>query len=181
VAATATETGVPAEHGTFPPFDFTTYAPQLFWLAITFVILFVMLERFVLPRVGAVLKARARKIAGDLDAAERMRKDAQAALAAYEAALAGARTRAVAMLAEARGALKSEIDKRRAEVDAELGRQIAAAEAEIAGAHARALKSVRAVALEVAGDIVAKVLNERAPPAALAHAVDAELGETQAA
>jgi F-type H+-transporting ATPase subunit b len=179
---TTSEIGASHEaKGAFPPFDFTTFVPQLFWLAIAFTFLYVMLERVALPRIAAVLKARAGKIAGDLNTAERLRKDAEAALKAYEMSLAEARVRAAHVAGEARAALKAEIDKRRKEVDAELGRQIAAAEAEIASARRRALEAVRGVAVDVAGEVVAKVLNEHATPAALARAVDAELKEPAAA
>lgn len=167
--------------GAFPPFDFTTFVPQLFWLAIAFTVLFVSLERLVLPRIASVLRARAQKVAGDLNTAERLRKDAEAALKAYEKAIAEARARAQAHAAEARLALKTEIDKRRGEVDAELARQIAAAEADIRQARARAIEAVRGVAVDVAGEVVAKVMNERPTPAVIARAVDAELGKLQAA
>jgi len=177
---TTAEVGHEAK-GAFPPFDFTTFVPQLFWLAIAFTILFVALERLVLPRIASVLRARAAKVAGDLNTAERLRKEAEAALKAYEKAMAEARARAQAHAAEARLALKAEIDKRRGEVDTELARQIAAAETDIRAARARAVEAVRGVAVEVAGEVVAKVMNERPTPASLARAVDAELGKLQAA
>jgi F-type H+-transporting ATPase subunit b len=179
---TTAEVGASHEaKGAFPPFDFTTFVPQLFWLAIAFTFLYVMLERVVLPRIASVFQSRAGKIAGDLNTAERLRKEGEASLGAYERSLAAARARAAGVGVDARAALKAEIDKGRAQVDAELGRQIAAAEAEIASARRRAIESVRAVAVDVAGEVVAKVLNERATPAALARAVDAELKELAAA
>jgi F-type H+-transporting ATPase subunit b len=177
---TTAEVGHEAK-GAFPPFDSTTFVPQLFWLAIAFTILFVALERLVLPRIASVLRARAQKVAGDLNTAERLRKEAEAALKAYEKAIAEARARAAGFAAENRTALKAEIDKRRSEVDRELARQIASAEADIRAARARAVEAVRGVAVEVAGEVVAKVMNERPSPAALARAVDAELGKLQAA
>ena len=53
-----TETGVPAEHhggGVFPPFDSSTYASQLLWLAITFVVFFVLMQKVIAPRIGRQL------------------------------------------------------------------------------------------------------------------------------
>jgi len=165
----------------FPPFDFTTFAPQLFWLAIIFAFLYVMLEKVALPRVAAVLKAREGKIAGDLDAAERLRKEAEAALAAYEKAIAEARGRAGTIAAETRAALKAETDKAKTQTDMDLAAQVERAEADIAQARARALQAVRAVAVDVSGEVVSKVLGERVPAAALMRAVDDELGSAVAA
>ena len=159
----------------FPPFDPTTFAPTLFWLAITFTILYVMLERSLLPRIKTVIGERAAKITGDLNAADQMRRDADAALQAYERAIAEARARAVQISGEARLAIKAETDKQRAAVDAELALQVEAAERRIAEAKTRALSGLRSVAIEVAGAIVEKVLNERASIAELGRAVDEEL------
>ena len=181
MAETTSEVGAAGAKHDFPPFDFTTFAPQLFWLAIIFAFLYVTLERVALPRVAAVLKARGDKIAGDLNTAERVRKDAAASLAAYEKTLAEARGRAAALAAETRQALKAEIDKAKAQTDAELAAQVERAEEGIAAARQRAIEAVRGVAVDVAGAVVAKVLNEQAAPAVLARAVDAELSSAVAA
>ena len=173
---THTETGAPPAKGTnFPPFDATTFIPQLFWLAVAFTLLYVGLERMALPGIERVIHDRKKRIAGDLDAAQRLRKEADAALKAYEKSMADARTQANAMTSEAHGAIKTEADKQRAQVDAELAKSVEAAEAQIADAKKRAIAGVRAVAIEVAGAIVEKVLRERPSAAELSRVVDDEL------
>ena len=173
---THTETGAPPPKGTnFPPFDATTFIPQLFWLAVAFTLLYVALERMALPGIERVIRDRRKRIRGDLDAAQRLRKEADAALKAYERSMADARAQANAIGAEAHAAIKAEADKQRALVDAELARTVEAAEAQIADAKKRAIAGVRAVAIEVAGAIVEKVLHERPSPADLSRVVDDEL------
>jgi F-type H+-transporting ATPase subunit b len=173
---TQTETGAPPPKGTnFPPFDATTFIPQLFWLAVSFTLLYVALERMALPGIARVIRDRGRRIAGDLDAAQRLRKEADAALKAYEKAMADARAQANTIAGEAHAAIKAEADKQRAAVDAELARSVEAAEAQIAEAKTRAIAGVRAVAIEVAGAIVEKVLHERPSAAELSRVVDDEL------
>jgi len=173
--ATNTEVGAAPHKPNFPPFDFTTFVPQLFWLAILFTFLYVMLERVALPGIARVMRARQGRIADDLNTAEQLRKDAEAALKAYETALAEARAKAVEITAEARATIKAEADKQRSLIDADLARNIEAAEAQIAEAKTRALAGVRAVAIDVAAAIIEKVLHERPAPAELGRAVDAEL------
>lgn len=173
---THTETGAPPPKGTkFPPFDATTFVPQLFWLAVAFTLLYVALERLALPGIERVIRDRRKRIAGDLDAAQRLRKEADAALKAYEKSMADARAQANAISAEAGAAIKAEADKQRAAIDADLARQVESAETQIADAKKRAIAGVRAVAIEVAGAIVEKVLHERPSATDLSRVVDDEL------
>lgn len=83
------EEGAPA--GPFPPFDPSTYALQLVWLAISFGLLYLLMKRVLAPRVGAIIDDRAARIGGDVAQAERLRQQSEAAIAAYEKALAEAR------------------------------------------------------------------------------------------
>src|SRR5262245_65996164 len=87
---------IPAtEHGRgFPPFDPATFASQLFWFALTFILLYVLMSRVALPRIGTILEDRRKRIDGDLADAQRSKEASDAAIAAHEKALAEARGRA---------------------------------------------------------------------------------------
>ena len=71
----------------FPPLDPATFVPQLVWLAIAFGLLYLLLSRVALPRVGEVIEERADRIRRDLDQAEKLKAETEGALAAYEQAL----------------------------------------------------------------------------------------------
>jgi F-type H+-transporting ATPase subunit b len=142
----------------FPPLDPNNVAPQLVWLAISFVALYLLLKKIALPRVGDVITARRDRIQGDLDAAERAKADAERALADYEQAHADARGKAAAISRETQDRLTGEVDKRRAELEAQLGAKLAAAEKSIEATKSKALASVNDVAAEVATSIVAKLV-----------------------
>ena len=62
------------EHHTFPPFDPATFGSQLFWLVILFGLLYILMSRVALPRVGAILEERDNRIAGDLAEAARLKE-----------------------------------------------------------------------------------------------------------
>lgn len=134
-----------------------TYTNQVAWLLITFVLLYVIVSRIVVPRVTNVLEEREEKIAGDLDAAERLRNEAEGVREAYEASIAEARLKAQHTLAEAKDAAKAEIAKAQAELDAKLLADATAAEERIAAAKAEALAGLEEIATEVAADMVAKL------------------------
>src|SRR5246127_395858 len=84
----------PAGHPAFPPFEAEHFPSQLVWLAISFVLLYVLMSRIALPRIGGIMAARSKAISDDLAAAEHLKERSNAANAAYEKALAGTKSRA---------------------------------------------------------------------------------------
>src|SRR5438876_8609365 len=100
-AATGAHTEEPGGHkGAFPPFQKETYASQIVWLVITFVALYLLISRIAVPRIGGIIEAREKRIAGDLAEAQGLKAESEAALATYEKALADARGRAQAIGSE---------------------------------------------------------------------------------
>ena len=142
----------------FPPLDPETFTPQLFWLAVSFGLLYMLLKHFALPRVGEVLDERRERMERDLQTAERLKVETEQALASYEQALAEARARASALTKEMHGQLAAEVDRARSELDAQIAQQLADAEARIAQSRARAMAGVDQIAGDTAGAIVARLL-----------------------
>jgi F-type H+-transporting ATPase subunit b len=169
-----TGTTAPAPSGGFPPFKTETFENQIFWLAITFAFLFVVLWRVAGPRIGGAIAARAGQLKGDLEEAERHRKDAEAAQAAYETALAEARKRAHAVADENRKRVHDEIDAAKASAEADAHKLTAAAETRINATRESALQQVAKTAEDTAIAIVAHLTGETVSPeearAALARA-----------
>jgi len=146
VAQHAAEAAGHASEGVFPPFDPTYFPSQLFWLAISFIALYVALDKFVLPKIKTTIEERRDRIADDLDAAAQAKADAEAAGEAYEKALAEARAKAHVIAADTRKALDAEIAKETAEVEAELASKQDASEAAIRKAKDKAFAEVRGIA-----------------------------------
>ena len=144
----------------FPPLDPGTFAPQLVWLALTLGLLYLLLKRVALPRVGEVIEERADRIKRDLEQAEKLKADTEAALADYEQALGEARAKANAMAKGMRDTLTAEVDKERAKVDAAIAAKLAEAERRIADTKAKALSGVGDIAGEVAGAIVSRLIGK---------------------
>ena len=177
MATTTTGTGAPGGHGPgpFPPFQKDTFASQLFWLALLFVLLYVLMSKVALPRVGSILQARRDRIAGDLVEAQRFKDESEAAMAAYEKALADARSRAQMIATEIRDKLAAEAETKRKMLEAELNAKLAEAERTIAATKLSAMANVRSVAAEAAAAIVERLIGTRPPEAAVAQAVDRAL------
>ncbi len=133
-----------------PQFDSSTFASQIFWLTVTFVALYFVLARSVLPKIARVLEARQGRIDDDLERATHLEQEAKEALAAYQAALDAAKTEAQAVVREAAEQMDAEAAKRHEELGERLAAEVSAAEARIAGARDEALASIRQVASETA-------------------------------
>lgn len=162
-----------AAQGGMPQLNTNDFAPQLIWLAIIFVILYLVLSRKVLPRIGEVLEDRQSRIADDLDAAEKLRADAEKAKADYEAALLKARAAAQEAVSKAREQATADATARRGTLDRELAGKTQAAEAEIAAAKAKAIADIRATAVDVAQAVVQRISGTSVPTDAVSAAVDA--------
>ena len=142
------------------------------WLVITFVVLYLFLSKLVLPSIGGVIDARAAHIAKDLATADKLRRQTEEAIAAYEQALAEAKQKAHAIIDAGRAKLKEEIAAERARLDQDLAKKGAEAEAHINAAKASAMKDVNAVAADVAADIVRQLIGS-APARGEIEAVEA--------
>lgn len=160
-----------------PQFDFATFPTQLFWLAVTFIVLYILMKRLALPQVEAAISARRNQLDDDLARAAARKDEAEATLAAYEKALAEARGRAQQTLAETGDRLAAEAAERQQELARGLAEQVAAAEREIAAAKQRALADIRAVAGDVASSLAEKLLGAPADATAVTAAVEEAIAE----
>ena len=163
-----------AEHG-MPQLDFSTFTPQLFWLAIWFVILYLLMAKLALPRVNRVMEARRQRREGDLARATQLRADAEAASAAYQSALAEARAQAQSTIKETSDWLAADAAERQRALATTLAEQIAEAERRIAGTKEQALAEVRGIAVDVGRSIVEKLTGAAPDPAKLAAAVESSV------
>jgi F-type H+-transporting ATPase subunit b len=151
--------------GGLPQLNPADFAPQLAWLALTFVLLYFILSRVTLPRIGEVLEERRDRVQRDLDAAERFKADTDAALAAYEKALSDARQKASAMAKEVHDRLSADTEKERHRIESELTAKLTEAETRISATKTKALSSVDEIAAETASAVVGKLLGEDVSPA----------------
>ena len=158
-----------------PQFDPTTFASQLFWLLVTFGLLFVILSRVLLPRISGILEARQEKIDDDLDRAATVKREAETALAAYEKTMADGKAEAQGMLRQAAEEMAAEGAKRHEELAAKLAGEVSAAEARIHEAQAAAVGNIGQVAGEVAQAAIQRLMGVEVDQAAAGKAVKAAM------
>lgn len=174
VAAEAAGAAHEAGSAGMPQLDFSTFPNQIFWLVVTLVVIYLILSRIALPRIGSVLAERKGTITNDLAAAEELKQKAVAAEAAYNDALARARVEAAKIVAEARAEIQKDLDKEMAKADAAIAAKAGESEARIAEIRAGAMEAVTAVAKDTAKELVA-ALGGKADAASVNAAVTARL------
>ncbi len=161
-----------------PQFEQTdTFVSQLFWLVITFGVLYLVLRYVLLPRIADVLESRQDRIANDLEEAEKLKLESEEALAAYEAALASARANAQATAAAAKAEANKEADRRSAELESKLAKDLKTADARIQAVRTEAVTSIRMVAQETAQAITNKLIGVDVDAGAAEKAVSGAFGE----
>jgi F-type H+-transporting ATPase subunit b len=132
-----------------PQLDFSTFPSQLFWLTITFAVLYLLMAKLILPRIESVIGARQSRMDGDLERASRMQSEAEAVMAAYEKALATAL----------------------------IGKRLEEAERRIAEEKGRAMASLRELATEVTQASVSRLIGAPVDTARAGQAVETVLKE----
>ena len=169
---TSTEHVPKGEHaGGFPPFNSHTFASQLVWLALFFVLLYVLMAKWALPQVGRVIENRQKRIADDIAEAGRLKAQSDDAVTAYEKALADARGRAQAIANETREQQAKESDAARKKIEDQLNVKLAEAEKSIAATKQAAMANVRAIAEDAAAAIVERLIGSAPGKKAVADAV----------
>lgn len=168
-----------------PQLDLATYPSQVFWLVISFVVLYFLVAKLAMPRIAEVLEERQERIEDDLDKAETLKKEAYQVRIEYEKALSAAREKAQ----DATRHAQEEIAKRSAEAESaaqvkvtvmleEAEKRIAASKTGAEGKPGDPISSLeRSVAQEVVANAVQKLIGVDVTAADIDAAIAATLEE----
>ncbi len=158
-----------------PQLDFSVWPPQLIWLTITFVALYIIMARVALPRIAEVIEHRRDRIANDLDRAQELKDKSEKARQDYETALGEARSQAHDIAQDTRDRMASLTERQRAMSEAALANKIEQAEASIAQTKARVLARLDEISVETASELVETLIGKGAKPAQIKKAVKAAI------
>lgn len=143
--------------GGMPQLNPDSFASQIFWLALTFIVFFLIAWRVALPKIGRVLEDRRERIDRDVSKAQEVRNEAEAVLAAYEKLSAEGRASAQVVIREANELAAAEAAAEHEKLGHRLADDIAKAERRIAEARSSALEGLGDVAAEIAQSAAAKL------------------------
>jgi len=159
-----------------PQFEFSTFLPQMVWLAIFFAVLYFGVVRLTLPKVGRVIEAREGQVSGDLSVAQGAKAESDRMAADYEAGVAAAQDAARARVTEARAAAAQSIEAKLKKSNQTIEAKTATAQAELDAARSTALGEIEGVAASAAADIVERLTGKRPADTVATVAARAALG-----
>jgi F-type H+-transporting ATPase subunit b len=165
-----------AAEGGMPQLNPHDFAPQIVWLVITFVVLYLVMSKLAIPTISDTIEKRQGKIQGDLDAAEKASEDTRALVAAYEKRLADAREEARRQHREQAEADSAAAAARLTELGTTLNARIDEAEKRIAGQRAQVMEGLEDMAHDIAADVYSKLSGQPADRATLRAKVAAAKG-----
>ncbi len=157
-----------------PQLEISTFPNQILWLVVSVVVLYYILSRVALPRIGSVLAERSGTITNDIAAAETFKVQAAEAEAAYHKALEDARAAAAKVIEENRAAMQAELNLAIARADAEISARASESERRITEIRDSAADAVSEVAKDAAKEIVA-AFGLKADARSVTSAVNARL------
>lgn len=140
-----------------PQLDISTYTSQIFWLVISFLTMFFIMSRFIVPKISEVINQRQRKIDDYLDSAHEFKMQAEAVIDRYEATLEKAEAKANEAMEKARKDMQSFVEQTQKDADERLAKKLEDSEKQIADIHKQAIEMVETISVDIASEIVAKI------------------------
>lgn len=140
-----------------PQLDPTSFASQLFWLTVSFILLYIVISKSALPRVHNVLETRAERLRSDIAQAEEMTRQAEEARLAFEKKQTESRANSAEMISAAQKDSEKQLAAEQTRLDTELAKKLSDAAKTLAGKRTQLRTSMLPVAEELTLAIVEKI------------------------
>ena len=161
-----------AESGGMPQLNPEFWISQIFWLTITFGILYVVLSKLILPKISANLEIRKSQILENIEAADRQREESELKITEYEKIIQNSKNEAKNYFNQAREKLLKDINIKKDVLDKELNEEIQKAEAEIQGFRDRAPEKINKIAIETSSDLLQQLIGAEVNNSSISAIVD---------
>ena len=147
-----------AESGGMPQLNPEFWVSQIFWLTLTFGILYIILSKLILPKISANLELRKSQIQENIEAAEKQRADSESKLKEYDQIILKTRSEAKNIFKDARDNALSDINSKREVLEKQIDIEIKKAEQEIELLRKGAPEKINKIAIETSSEIVKKLI-----------------------
>jgi F-type H+-transporting ATPase subunit b len=147
-----------AEKAGMPQLDTKFWFSQFFWLTITFSILFVLLSRFILPKISANLETRKSQILENISAAEKKREESELKIKEFEKIIEKSKNDAKRHLNQVKEKLARNISNKKITLEKELLEEIQKVELEIQGLKDKAPEKINKIAIETSTDLLQQLI-----------------------
>ena len=147
-----------AESGGMPQLNPEFWFSQIFWLIITFGIMFILLSKLVLPKISENLEVRKAQISENIEAAEKQREESDKKLKEYDQLILNSKNEAKDYFNKAREKILKDVDKKREILEKEINEEINKAEKEILDLKNKSPEKIRKIAVETSSDLIKQII-----------------------
>ncbi|MDC0125264.1 F0F1 ATP synthase subunit B [Candidatus Pelagibacter sp.] len=161
-----------AESGGMPQLNPEFWISQIFWLTLTFGILYLVLSKLILPKISANLESRKSQILENIEAAEKQREDSEVKLKGYEEIISKSRLDAKTIFNQAREKALKDINAKREVLDKQIDDEIVKAEEEIKTLRESAPDKINKIAIETSSELVQKLIGAEVNNSSISAIVD---------
>ena len=161
-----------AESGGMPQLNPEFWVSQIFWLVITFGILYVVLSKLILPKISANLESRKSQISDNIEAADKQREESEKKLNEYDLIITKSKTEAKNIFNQAREKALKDINVKRDILDKQIEDEIKRVEDEINLLRKDAPVKINKIAIETSGELVQKLIGAEINNSSISAIVD---------
>ena len=161
-----------AESGGMPQLDPEFWISQIFWLTITFGILYLVLSKFILPKISSNLELRKSKIQENIEAAEKQRENSEIKLKEYDEIILKSKIEAKNIFKNAREKIITDINSKKEILDKQIDDEISNAEQEIEALSKVAAVKINKIAIETSSDLLKKLIGTEINNSSISAIVD---------
>ena len=161
-----------AESSGMPQLDPEFWISQIFWLTITFGILYIVLSKLILPKISANLEIRKSQILENIEAAEKQREESELKIVEYEKIIQNSKLESKNLFKQAKERLMKDINIKKDILDKELNREVKKAESEIQALRDRAPEKINKIAIETSADLLKQLISAEVNSSSISAIVD---------
>ena len=161
-----------AESGGMPQLNPEFWISQIFWLTLTFGILYVVLSKLILPKISANLELRKSQIQENIEAAEKQRENSESKLKEYDEIISRSKLEANSIFNQAREKALKDIGAKREVLDKQIDNEIAEAEKEIDTLRKNAPDKINKIAIETSSELLQKMIGTEVNNSSISAIVD---------
>ena len=161
-----------AESGGMPQLNPEFWISQIFWLIITFGILFIVLTKVILPKISDNLETRKSQILENIETADKQKEESQKKIDKYEKIILDSKLKAKSYFNEAREKILDDINKKRAALEKDLDEEISEVEKELSDLKNKSEEKINKIAAETSAELIKELIGEEVNSSSIAAIVE---------
>ena len=161
-----------AESGGMPQLNPEFWISQIFWLILTFGTMYIVLSKFILPKISNNLESRKSQILENIEAAEKQREDSEAKLKEYDEVILKSKSEAKTLFNQTREKALKDIVAKKGVLDQQIDAEINKAEKEIEVLRVSAPDKINKIAIETSSELLEKLIGSGVNSSSISAIVD---------